>query len=151
VPIRCEPSHLELATSFFPCTVTEFSVHYLEIPLSVTALPKITWQHLINDMADKLSTWKGGLMHKSGRMALIKSTLVTMPVHTALSLELPAWVTKAMVKIMHSFLWIGSEMVQGGKYSVAWNMVRWPLYLGGLGVPNLRVMGMSLRLCWLWL
>jgi hypothetical protein len=41
VPIRCEPAHLELATSFFSCTVAEFPVRYIGIPLSVTTLPKI--------------------------------------------------------------------------------------------------------------
>jgi hypothetical protein len=71
VPIPCEPVHLELATSYFPCTVAEFPMRYLGIPLSVTTMPKIAWQHLIDDMADKLPTWKGSLMHKSGRLALI--------------------------------------------------------------------------------
>jgi hypothetical protein len=81
----------------------------------------------------------------------VTSMLVVMPVHTALSLELPAWVRKAMVKIMHSFLWTGTDTVQGGKSFVACSMVQRPLHLGGLGIPDLRVMGMALRLRWLWM
>jgi hypothetical protein len=38
---------------------------------------------------------------------------------------------------------------QGGKCVVAWNSVQRPLYLGGLGIPDFRVMGLALRLCWL--
>jgi hypothetical protein len=34
---------------------------------------------------------------------------------------------------------------------VAWNLVQRPLCLGGLGIPDLKFMGMSLRLHWLWL
>jgi hypothetical protein len=74
-----------------------------------------------------------------------------MPVHTALSLELLTWVRKVMLKIMRNFLWTGTDTVQGGKCSVAWNMVQRSLHLGGLDIPNLRVMGMSLWLRWLWL
>jgi hypothetical protein len=111
----------------------------------------VAWQQLINAMADKLPAWKGHLMHKSGRLTLIKSTLAVVPVHTAIDLELPAWVRKAMVKIMCSFLWTGTDSVQGGKCAVAWNSIQWPLSLGGLSFPDLRVMGLALRLRWLWL
>jgi hypothetical protein len=56
-----------------------------------------------------------------------------------------------MLKIMRKFLWAGTDMVQGGKCSVAWNMVQRLLHLGSLDIPKLMVMGMSLRLRWLWL
>jgi hypothetical protein len=110
-PIRCEANHLELAALYFPCSVIDFSLSYLRILLSISSLPKVAWHRLIDSMADKLPAWKGRLMHKSGRLALIKSTLVDVPVHTAISLELPAWVRKAIVKIMRSFLWTGTDSV----------------------------------------
>jgi hypothetical protein len=40
-----------------------------------------------------------------------------------ISLELPAWIRNALVKIMRVFLWTGTEVVQGGKCAVAWNLV----------------------------
>jgi hypothetical protein len=43
-------------------------------------------------------------MHKSGRLTLIKTMLAGIPVHTALSVELPGWVHKAFIKIMRAFL-----------------------------------------------
>jgi hypothetical protein len=148
MPIRCEPSYLELATSFLPCTVTEFPVRYLGVPLSVMTLSRAACQRLIDGMANRLPMWKGSLMHKSGRLALIKSTLVVMLVHTTISLELPAWVRKAMVKIMHCFLWSRSDTVRGGKCSVACHLVQRLLNLGGLDILDLRITGMSLRLRW---
>jgi hypothetical protein len=85
------------------------------IPLSITTLPRVAWQCLIDDMADRLLTWKGSLLHKSRHLALIKFTLAVVPVHTAIGLELPAWVRKAMIKIMHSFFRTCMDTVQGGK------------------------------------
>jgi hypothetical protein len=89
-PIRCDETQVNLATSYFPCAVVEFPIRYLGIPLSVTKLPKTAWQYLIDSVADKLPSWKGGLMHRSGRLTLIKLTLSMVSVHTAISLELPA-------------------------------------------------------------
>jgi hypothetical protein len=88
-------------------------------------------------------------MHKSGHLALIKSMLTAVPVHTAIGLGLSAWVRKAMVKIMRSFLWTGTDPVQRGRCAVAWNSIQRPLYLRGLCIPDLRVMGLVLRLRWL--
>jgi hypothetical protein len=90
-------------------------------------------------------------MHKSGCLTFIKSTLAAVLIHTAISLELPTWVRNVLVKIMRGFLWAGTEAVQGGKCVVAWNLVQRLLGLGGLGILDLKLMGMSLRLRWLWL
>jgi hypothetical protein len=55
-------------------------------------------------VVDRLTVRKGNLMHRSGRLTLIKSTLSAVPVHMAISLELPAWVRKALIRIMRGFL-----------------------------------------------
>jgi hypothetical protein len=39
----------------------------------------------------------------------------------------------------------------GGKWLVAWSHVQCPLHLGGLGVLDMRLMGIALRVRWLWL
>jgi hypothetical protein len=44
------------------------TLRYLGIPLSVSKLPRSSWQQLIDRVADKLLVWKGALMHKSGRL-----------------------------------------------------------------------------------
>jgi hypothetical protein len=69
--------------------VVEFPLHYLGIPLSVTRMSKIAWQRLIDSVVDRLPVWKGKLMHKSGCLTFIKSTLAAVLIHTAISLELP--------------------------------------------------------------
>jgi hypothetical protein len=104
---------------------------------------------MMDKVADNFSAWKGRLMHRSGRLALIKSTLVAMPVYVAISVTLPSWLIKALEKIMNRFLWSGTEEVQGDKCMVAWGRVQRPLQLGGLGVTDLKLCGMALRLRWL--
>jgi hypothetical protein len=104
-PIRCSKSDLSLAVEYFPCAVVDFPLCCLSIPLLVTKLPKSAWQPLVDDIAHRLPTWKGRLMHRSGCMTLITTTLATIPAHTTFSLELPPWVCKALVKIKRGFLW----------------------------------------------
>jgi hypothetical protein len=82
---------------------------------------------------------------------LIKTTLAAIPVYTVMSQELAAWLIQAFTKIFKAFLWTSIEVVESSKCLVAWSRVQRPLQLGGLGVPDLRVMGRALRLRWLWL
>jgi hypothetical protein len=89
-------------------------------------------------------------MHRSDRPTLIKLTLSAVLVHTAIGLELLAWVRKALIKIMQGFLWTGTEAAHGVKCAAAWNQVQRPLSVGGLGIPDLEQMGMALQLRWLW-
>jgi hypothetical protein len=148
-PIRCSEEQVAMAVNHFPCQVMSLPIRYLGIPLSVTKLPRSAWQPLIDSVADKLPTWKGKLLHKSGRTTLIKSTLAAVPVHTSIGLELPPWVHKTLIKLMRSFLWTGSDTMQSGKCVVAWGSVQRPLSVGGLGIPDFKLMGLALRLRWL--
>jgi hypothetical protein len=42
-------------------------------------------------------------------------------------------------------LWTGFDVLHNGKSSVAWSRVQRPLHLGGLGIMDLRLLGMALR------
>jgi hypothetical protein len=150
-PIGCSEDQLSVASSLFQCTVVHFPTTYLGIPLSMSKLPKSALQHLIDKATDRLPAWKGKLVHQSGRLTLVRTTLSALPIYIAISIELPPWLFKALRKIMTTFLWSGTEVVQSGKCLAAWERVQRPLPLGGLGILNLRLMGMALRLRWLWL
>jgi hypothetical protein len=131
----------KLAASLFPCQHAEFPITYLGIPLSMGKLHRAVWQRLIDKVVDKLPVWKGALMHRAGRLTVIKSTLSVVPIYTSICICLPAWVHKAMTKIIKAFLWSGSR-----KCLVAWDCVQRPTQLGGMGVLDLKRMGMALRL-----
>jgi hypothetical protein len=50
-------------------------------------------------------------MHQSGRLILIKTASVAILVYISISIGLPPWVLKALVKIMKAFLWTGTKDV----------------------------------------
>jgi hypothetical protein len=150
-PIRCTEEGIHLALNIYPCQRVEFPIRYLGIPLALGKLPKSALQPLVDKVVDKLPVWKGNFMNCSGRLALIKSTLTAIPIHTSISVGLPQWVIKSLIKIIKAFLWTGSNVVQGGKCLVAWGGVQRPLDLGGLGILDQNHFGMALRGRWLWL
>jgi hypothetical protein len=140
-----------MVTSIFPGQLVEFPIKYLGIPLAVTKLPRSALQPLLDRIADHLPVWKGRLLHHTGRLTLIRTTLTAVPVYTSISLGLPPWLLKALRKLMTAFLWTGTDVVQGGKCLVAWKRVQRPLHLGGLGVLDINLLGTALRARWLWL
>jgi hypothetical protein len=145
VPIGCDTDQVALAQQLFPCPIKESWIKYPVIPLSTGKLPKAAFQLLIDKMADKLPAWRGRLMHRSGRLTLIKTTLAAIPVYSAISHAFPPWVLKAFAKIFRAFLWSCLESMHGSKCLVAWDKVQRPLQLGGLGVHDLKLMGCTLH------
>jgi hypothetical protein len=65
----------------------DFPLKYLGI--SVHKLPKTTLQSLVDRVVDKVLIWKGGLMHRRGRLTLIKTTLSAILVYTSIRIKLP--------------------------------------------------------------
>jgi hypothetical protein len=106
-PIRCTPDQILVAASAFPCQIVDFPIKYLGIPLSVKKLPRSVLQPLADKVADKLLIWQGKLMHQSGILVLIKTTLSSISIYTSISIELPPWLLKCLVKLMKAFLWSG--------------------------------------------
>lgn len=113
--------------------------------------PKSALQPLVDAVANRLPTWKAGLMNWVGRVALTKSTMVATSVHLAIAMGLPAWVIKALEKLMKGFVWQGTASASGVQCVVAWDKVCRPTDMGGLGIPNIKLQGYALRLRWEWL
>lgn len=81
-PIRCTEEDLAAVLEHFPCQVAQFPCKYLGIPLLIYKLSKADLQPLIDTIADRLPTWKAGLLNRSGRVLLTKVTLTAIPIHT---------------------------------------------------------------------
>jgi hypothetical protein len=148
--IRCDDSQKQLASSTFPFQQVNFPIKYFGMPLSTSKLPRSALQPLLDKATDKLPVWKGSMMHRSGRLTLVKSMLSIVPIYTAICMGLPAWMHKALFKIAKAFLWSGLDVVHASNCLVAWERVQRPLHFGGLGVLDMKRMGMALWLRWLW-
>lgn len=68
-----------------------------------------------------------------------------MPVYAMLSLDLPVKLIENIQKICRGFLWKGRHDVPGGHCLVAWDSICSPKSMGGLGLPNLRLLNVVLR------
>jgi hypothetical protein len=150
-PIRCSEEQSALVVTLFLCQKVDFPLKYLGLPLSTSKLPKSAVLPLADQIVDKLPAWKGMMLQRSGRLTLIKTTPCVVPIYSSINISLPGWLIKAIQKILKAFLWFGSDVMHKGKSGVAWSRVQRPLHLGGLGIMDLRLLGIALRARWLWL
>jgi hypothetical protein len=67
-----------------------------------------------------------------------------------MALKVAPWAVKTITTVIRGFLWSASDVASGGKCAVAWVNTCCPKEFGGLGIPNLQMMGMALRMRWLW-
>ncbi|KAG2564742.1 hypothetical protein PVAP13_7NG023489 [Panicum virgatum] len=74
-----------------------------------------------------------------------------MVIYLAMAIELPTWAVKAIDKIRRSFSWRGRRDAKGGHCLIAWPKVCRTKELGGLGISDLKSLGIALRVRWPWL
>jgi hypothetical protein len=96
-----------------------------------------------------MPVWKGNLMNWGGRLALIKSTLSTILVHTTIVLKTATLVAPSPGKDHEVLLVVRRRSGSGGKCLVAWSRVQRLLNIGGLGGMDLNLFNMVLRMWWL--
>jgi hypothetical protein len=128
-----------------------FPIKYLGLQLALHPLTKAQWQPILDRVIDCLPAWQRGLIAREGRLTLIKSVIAAKPVHQMLVAEAPAWVLNEIDKWERAFFWTAKNHVNGGQCLVAWDSICKPLEFGGLGVKNLRLQGLALRVRWEWL
>jgi hypothetical protein len=95
--------------------------------------------------------WQRGLISKQGRLVLVQAVMSARPIHHLLVMDAPVWVFGELDRRFRGFLWAAKERANGGQCLVAWEQICKPKEFGGLGIRNLRLHGMALRLRWEWL
>uniref|UniRef100_A0ACD5Y547 Uncharacterized protein n=1 Tax=Avena sativa TaxID=4498 RepID=A0ACD5Y547_AVESA len=150
-PIRCEVVDLQQIMARLNFPLAPFPVHYLGLPLLSLRLLKKDLQPMVDKVARHIPAWKVGMLEQSGRLILLKSMLNATPIYPMLSLDLPQWFFGTLSKLQRGFFWAREEQARARQCRVAWDMVCSPKLLGGLGVKNLKLMFLALRVRWRWM
>jgi len=88
-------------------------------------------------------------LSKGGGLTLIKSVLSSIPTYFLSLFPLPSSVANKLEAIQRNFLW-GSFGSDFKFHLVRWNIMKQPLYLGGLDIRDLRLFNDALLGEWLW-
>ncbi|XP_019231592.1 PREDICTED: uncharacterized protein LOC109212408 [Nicotiana attenuata] len=81
----------------------EFTFTYLGCPIFYTKRKLEYYQGLINNVIDKIQSWKGKLLSIGGRAVLISHVLQSMPIHLLSAINAPAFVISRIHKLMARF------------------------------------------------
>ena len=98
----------------------------------------------------KLACWKAKWISLAGRLTLVKAILSALPAYQLVALIHPKWLIKQIDKLRRAFLWASDTKVAGGKCLVNLKVCCLPKQLGGLGIPDLHLQNIALRVRWLW-
>jgi hypothetical protein len=91
------------------------------------------------------------MINRDGHLLLIKSFIGAKLLHLMLIADAPAWLLEEVNKWMMAFFWVAKDKVNGGQCLVAWDNICKHVCFGGLGVKNLKIQGLALRVRWEWL
>jgi hypothetical protein len=132
------------------CQITDFPIKYLCMQLALRPLTRNEWQPALDKILACLPAWQRGMITRDGCLLLINAVIAARPLHLLLIAEAPVWFLEEINKWARAFFWAGKEEVNGGQCLVAWDTVCKPTCYGGLGVKNLALQRLALRVRWEW-
>lgn len=102
-PIHCSADQLSLIEETLSCRVENFPITYLGLPLGTRKPTKAELQPILDKLAKKVAGWKPKMLSIDGRLCLIKSVLMALPVHFLSVLQLPRWAIKDIERKCRGF------------------------------------------------
>lgn len=152
VPIKCEGVDLPSVLINLPAQLPTFPMRCLGMPLSIRKPRKVHLQPLIDKIGNRLAGWRGPMISKGVWLTLLKAVITSIPTYILSAIHVPRATIK---KILTSCGGRGCDEEQNqcmvvSHCRVNWRLVCRPIEQGGLGVLDLSMFAMALRLRWSW-
>ena len=91
IPIGMDLEEYSPFADILGCSVGNFPIKYLGIPLHHDKLRREDIQPLIDKIMKRMAGWRGKLLSLSGRMLRIKTCLASIPVYLLSFFKFPKW------------------------------------------------------------
>lgn len=129
-------------------TRKKMPITYLGVPLYQGRKVKVLFADLIQKITARIKGWSNKFLSAGGRITLINSVLMSIPVHQIAVLHPSKGVISEIERILSNFLWGDSE------YGIKYHWRRWedlcfPVQEGGLGFRSLSHIAEAF-ICKLW-
>jgi hypothetical protein len=89
----------------FGCSMGEFPIKYLGIPLHHSKLRREDLQSLVDKIIKRIAGWRGKLLTQAGRLILIKTCLASIPVYLLSFFKFPRWAIDLLNSHMANCFW----------------------------------------------
>ncbi|KAL6569244.1 hypothetical protein OROMI_013758 [Orobanche minor] len=127
----------------------DLPITYLGAPLYKGFMRRELFAGVKQRMLDRISGWSHRHLAFGGRLALIKSTLCTIPLHLLQVMDPPQYIIQDLEQIIARYFW-GAVGPKRKTHWVSWRRICRPTSEGGLGIRSLSDMAraFSYKLWW---
>jgi hypothetical protein len=120
----------------FTFPTNNLPMKYLGSRLMIKKLCKTLWTPMVEKMENKLGSWQGRSLSLGGRLVLINSSLINVPLYMLSMYKALKIVIMKIDVYRKILLWQGGHNKKN--HLVDWNLVCSPKDQGGLGVLDLK-------------
>ncbi|GKF81184.1 hypothetical protein Tco_0239786 [Tanacetum coccineum] len=108
-----------------------------------------SWNEIVNNIAARLSKWKMKTLSIGGRLTLLKSVLVSLPIYHLSLFKAPMKVLHKIESIRRNFF-NGSDQNDKKQVCVRWSKILASRDNGGLGVSSFYALNRAFLFKWVW-
>ncbi|KAJ1693493.1 hypothetical protein LUZ63_010191 [Rhynchospora breviuscula] len=146
---RCNEQVIQVVQAKLRADLAGQEERYLGALLSSSNSARKTGNMLLEKLKAKLSGWKSSMLSHAGRLILIKSVLMSVPVYFMSIEVLPKGLIKQMDSLIAKFFWGKSDQTRYMSF-VSWAKICKDTNMGGLGVRQLKLFGDALFMKLIW-
>jgi ribonuclease HI/exonuclease III len=126
------------------------SFNYLGVPISKKSPRSSSWNHILDKLKRRISSWGANWLTLAGRIVLIKSVLASVPIYQNSLLLANGTVINQLEALQRRFLWEGGKQTSKRAHLISWDKVSKPFMEGGLSLKNIKVQNLALGAKLLW-